>query len=355
MLQQAGDWRGADSVWRGIVADLAGQHRRDSLYATILGNLGTAESQLGLLREGEERQRAGVAIWRSIPGDHSLSLVHALNNLGVSLGRQQRWAAAESLHREAYGIARARLGRGHAVTVAALNGLAGALDLQDRLAEADTAYREVLEIRRELLGSEHPEYLFTLFNYAAFLLVQDRCVEAVTHAREVLEHRGTTLAESHPGVASSRQTVGRCLDRLPGGDRDEAGRALLESLQLRRKYLPRRTGWFASPKASTASISASSDGSGRPSHSSSVRTGGWSTNSAPMRRAHARPRPDWPRYVSKPRWRGVRWGASCGRDRRRGGSAPSRESCPALWPRPGAGARRASAAPVRRIGAPCSA
>jgi len=238
VLQQAGDWRGADSVWRGIVADLAGQHRRDSLYATILGNLGTAESQLGLLREGEERQRAGVAIWRSIPGDHSLSLVHALNNLGVSLGRQQRWAAAESLHREAYGIARARLGRGHAVTVAALNGLAGALDLQDRLAEADTAYREVLEIRRELLGSEHPEYLFTLFNYAAFLLVQDRCVEAVTHAREVLEHRGTTLAESHPGVASSRQTVGRCLDRLPGGDRDEAGRALLESLQLRRKYLP---------------------------------------------------------------------------------------------------------------------
>jgi len=96
----------------------------------------------------------------------------------------------------------------------------------------------VLEIRRELLGPEHPEYLFTLFNYAAFLLVQDRCAEAVTAAREVLRHRGATLAESHPGVASSLQTVGRCLDRLPGGDRDEAGRALAESLDLRRKHLP---------------------------------------------------------------------------------------------------------------------
>ncbi|MHB1328949.1 MAG: protein kinase domain-containing protein [Gemmatimonadales bacterium] len=238
VLQQAGDWRGADSVWREVVADLQRQNRRDTLYASVLGNLGTAESQLGRLAEGEARQREGVRIWRTLPGDHTTELVTALNNLGVSIGRQQRWAAAESLHREAYAIAAARLGRHHVLTAAALNGMAGALDLQDRLAEADTAYREVLAIRRELLGADHPEYLFTLFNFAAFLTVRDQCGEAITVAREVLSNRGGTLAETHPAVAGSLQTVGRCLDRFPDGDRSEAGRVLLESLKLRRSYLP---------------------------------------------------------------------------------------------------------------------
>jgi len=238
VLQQAGDWRGADSVWQEVVHELQGQNRRDSLYASVLGNLGTVRSQLGDVAAGESLQREGVAIWRSLSGRHTDELVTALNNLGVSVGRQQRWTAAESLHREAYDIARTRLGRRHVLTAGALNGMAGALDLQDRLAEADTAYREVLAIRRELLGADHPEYLFTLFNFAAFLTVQGRCAEAIVVAREVLGNRGESLAESHPAVAGSLQTVGRCLDRLPDGDRAEAGRALLESLELRRRHLP---------------------------------------------------------------------------------------------------------------------
>ena len=66
-------------------------------------------------------------------------------------------------------------------------------------------------------------------------MLQNRCDDAIRLSREVLTHRGRSLTDSHPAVAASLQVLGRCLDRR--GDVVEGGKALEESLDIRRKVI----------------------------------------------------------------------------------------------------------------------
>ncbi|MEP7088035.1 MAG: tetratricopeptide repeat protein, partial [Gemmatimonadota bacterium] len=70
---------------------------------------------------------------------------------------------------------------------------------------------------------------------------------AMQLSREVLGLRGKTLAESNPSIAASLQTVGRCLDQL--GDTAGAERSLVESLELRKKFLPASSWLIASSES----------------------------------------------------------------------------------------------------------
>ena len=126
----------------------------------------------------------------------------------------------------------------------ALAALAMELDFQGKPAQAESAYVETLALRKRVLGPEHPDYTMTLFNYAMFIFDQKRYKEAAEYSREVLALRGKTLPESHQSISSALQTLGRSLDQL--GDTEGGEKALLESLDLRRKYMGDHTWQVAS-------------------------------------------------------------------------------------------------------------
>ncbi|MEP6690356.1 MAG: serine/threonine-protein kinase [Gemmatimonadaceae bacterium] len=227
----------ADTMFREALALKRGTSSKpDTLLASVLDNLGSVAHGRGQDLEGETFHRQALAIRRDISGPRNDMVAFSLNNVAVSLGDQNKWAAAESLHRQAIAILEANHPTPHPLVADAMNALATALDLQGKNAAAESAYVETVTMRRKLLGPEHPDYAFTVFNYAMFEFDQKRYAHAMELASEVLSLRGKSLPESHPSVAAALQTVGRCLDQL--GDTPGGARALTESLELRKRYLP---------------------------------------------------------------------------------------------------------------------
>lgn len=238
----------ADSLFtRALALQRARTSKPDSLVAVLLDNLGSVAHKRGQDSTGERLHREALAIRRRIMPPTDDMIGYSLNNVAVSLGDQGRMAEAEPLHREAVAIFR-RNHAGPAPSVAdALSSLATALDLEGKNAAAESTYIETIAMRRQLLGPEHPDYAWTVFNYAMFEFDQHRYKEAMQLSREVLGLRGKTLAESNPSIAASLQTVGRCLDQL--GDTAGAERSLVESLELRKKFLPASSWLIASSES----------------------------------------------------------------------------------------------------------
>lgn len=232
----------ADTLFRrGLALVRARGGKPDTLLASLLDNLGSIAHNRGQDAHAERLHREALAIRRKLFDAHDDMIAYSLNNVAVALGDQNHLAAAESLHRAAVAILKANHRTPYPLVADAENSLATALDMQGKNVAAESMYVDVIALRRQLLGPEHPDYAWTVFNYAMFEYDQGHYQEAMDRSREVLALRGKTLPDSHPAVAGSLQTVGRCLDRL--GDTDGGGRALGESLALRRRYLP-STSWL---------------------------------------------------------------------------------------------------------------
>ncbi|MEO8878834.1 MAG: serine/threonine-protein kinase [Gemmatimonadaceae bacterium] len=238
----------ADSLFtRALALQRSRTSKPDSLVAVLLDNLGSVAHKRGQDSTGERLHREALTIRRQIVPPTDDMIGYSLNNVAVSLGDQGRMAEAEPLHREAVAIFR-RNHPGPDPTVAdALNSLATALDLEGKNAAAESTYIETIAMRRQLVGPEHPDYAWTVFNYAMFEFDQHRYKEAMQLSREVLALRGKTIAENNPSIAASLQTVGRCLDQL--GDTVGAERSLVESLNMRKKYLPASSWLIASSES----------------------------------------------------------------------------------------------------------
>lgn len=207
----------------------------DTLLATLVEGLGSVAHGRGKPMDSERLHRQALAIYKQVLGSRDDHVATAMNNVAVALGEQDKWSEAEKMHRDALAIFKLNHHGLNTLVAGAENSLATALDIEGKNAAAESTYLDVLDMRKRLLGPTHPDYAFTLFNYAMFLSYQGRCKESVDYSREVLALRGTAIPESHPSIASSLQTVGRCLDKL--GQTDEGGRALKESYELRLKYL----------------------------------------------------------------------------------------------------------------------
>lgn len=210
-------------------------NKPDTLLATLMGSLGSVAHGRGKPRDSELLHRQALNVYRNVLGPRDDHVATSMNNLAVALGEQDKWGEAETLHRQAIAIFKVNHAGLNTYVADAENALATALDIEGKNAAAESTYLAVLDMRKRLLGPKHPDYAFTLFNYSMFLSYQNRCKESIELSREVLALRGVGIPESHPSIASSLQTIGRCLDKL--GRTDEGGRALQESYDLRRKYM----------------------------------------------------------------------------------------------------------------------
>ena len=236
LVMEKGEFDRADSIYiQALALHQSLTTRPDTVLAALFGNRGSVAHNRGQNAEAERLHRQALAVKRSLFGDNDERIGFSLLNVSVALGEQGKWAAAESLNRATLSIFRAKHPGPNVDVARVLNALATALDLQGKNPAADSAYHETLAMRRLLLGEDHPDYTFTAFNYSFFAFDQGRYAEAADYARKILVLRGAKLPDSHPSVAAALQTLGRCLDKL--GDTDGGGKAIEESLALRRKYL----------------------------------------------------------------------------------------------------------------------
>jgi serine/threonine-protein kinase len=225
----------ATTLQDAIAREPAGAGTPDSIRAALLGDMGSLAHGQGHNVDAERWHREALAIQRRVYGPTSDVVGLSINDIGVAVGDQGRLAESEGLARQSLDVLRANHPEPNERVAKALAALATVLDFEGKAVPAESAYVETLAVRKRLLGPEHPDYTFTLFNYSMFIFDQKRYREAADYSRQILALRGKTLPESHPSIAAALQTLGRSLDKL--GDTKAGGQALLESLELRRKYM----------------------------------------------------------------------------------------------------------------------
>ena len=127
----------------------------------------------GLQQRDEVRARA----WQTV-GDHRRVLgndhpytIASVNNMGLLLQDQGKFAEAEPLLREALEASRRALGNDHPDTIISVNNMAMLLNTQGKLAETMPLLLEALIKSKRVLGNDHPDTISSVNNMAMFLKV----------------------------------------------------------------------------------------------------------------------------------------------------------------------------------------
>jgi serine/threonine protein kinase/tetratricopeptide (TPR) repeat protein len=227
-----------------LAREPAGSGTPDTIRAALLSDLGSLAHGQGHDADAERWHRAALAIQQRVYGPTSDQVAMSLDDISIAVGDQGNLPQAEVITRQALALLRTNHPEPNERVAVALAALATELDFQGKPVPAESAYVETLALRKRVLGPEHPDYTTTLFNYSMFIFDQKRYKEAAEYSREILALRGKTLPESHQSISAALQTLGRCLDQL--GDTQGGEKALLESLELRRKYMGPETWQVAS-------------------------------------------------------------------------------------------------------------
>lgn len=175
-----------------------------------------ALNETGQAREAEAAYRLALTRLDRIgePGHPMIGL--ALNNLGLNLHEQGRYAEALATLERAVAI-RAAIEGETGATLVSMSNQAVALKALGRFYEADALYGRVLSARRR--GADPLDLATTLNNLGANRLMMDRAPEAETLLREALALREAGLGGGHPLTA---QTLSLLADALAVQGRPEA-------------------------------------------------------------------------------------------------------------------------------------
>lgn len=160
-------------------------------------------------------------------GAPDTGLARLLDGRGSILYRLQRFAPAESAHRQAL-IAGARLGP--AFLGATLNNLGLVLDDAGREQEADSAYRAALAVFRDASLTDHPDYVLALGNRASLLDERWELDSAEVLKEEVLARMRRFYPEGHDRVVIALNNL--AFGRLLAGDWVRAERGFAEATAM---------------------------------------------------------------------------------------------------------------------------
>jgi len=136
-----------------------------------------------------------------------------MSNLGVLYCAQRKFAAAESMLREAWEGSLKSLGPEHSDTLSVGHNLAEVYRLEGNFSAADTLLVQILDARRRLSGATGLETAYVMSTLAALRIQQERHAEAEALARDSLKvftDKGPTVfrrfrAEALLGAALAAQ------------------------------------------------------------------------------------------------------------------------------------------------------
>lgn len=224
-LQHTGRLDDAEPVIRSVIEATEGTDdpairslRLDAMRT--LAQLHSDRMQLEQAHDVYERMMQELAD----PDDPSFKVqrLYVLNDHAVVYLRQQRYAEAEPLLREALAGQAELFGERHPMTLSAVSNLGGSLRQQGRPEDALPLYREAMDAFLELYGDAHPRTLIARHNLGNCLLDLDRPDESVVLHRQALEgarqstpDNGFMIGMLELGLGKSELALGRALSALP--------------------------------------------------------------------------------------------------------------------------------------------
>lgn len=211
---------------------LGDDHRETVLSLNQMGMLLKAQ---GRFAEAEEAYRSAMDASRRVLGPDDPDAYRAVSNMSVLLVSQGRFEKAEVLAREALEGYRRLLGDDDKDTLACINTLAVALLRQNRIDEAEKCYHEAVDGLRRTLGSDHPKTLTAISNMGVFLRGRGKFAEAEVSYREALEGRRRVLGDNHQMTLMSIDNMGGLM--YSQGKYAEAEKYCRQAFEGRRREL----------------------------------------------------------------------------------------------------------------------
>jgi CHAT domain-containing protein/tetratricopeptide (TPR) repeat protein len=200
-------------------------------YANLAVNL---DSQ-GRYAAAETLYRQALAIYQALDVQSDL-VAMICSSLAVTLNNQGKYEEAEQFYEKAVRIfLRASKERRDREVARVTNNRAANLVSQGKLADAQKLHEEALAIFRDLFGDDHPDVAASYNNLAKTLSARGRHAEAEPLLRKAVEIHGKTLGPNHPHTANSRLNLAVCLHHQ--GKYAEATPELEAALDLHRRSL----------------------------------------------------------------------------------------------------------------------
>ena len=143
-------------------------------------------------------------------------MAQSLNNLGVLLGTEGKFAEAEPLHTRALEIRRRHFGSRHMVVAQSLENLAAACQGLEKYEQAEKLLRESVAIWEENMGAEHPSTAQACYDLGALLFTAgkyEQAEEVLQRARRILvkvfDMNDRNLAAVYNALAVVYEKLGR--------------------------------------------------------------------------------------------------------------------------------------------------
>lgn len=121
----------------------------------------------------------------------------SMHYLGQTLYKQQKYKAAENMHRKTLALRQRVLGEEHTDTLMSMNRLGQALYMQQRHEAAEEMHRKTLALRQHVLGEEHIDTLNSMHNLATTLYEQKQYKAAEDIYRKNLALQQRVLGKEH--------------------------------------------------------------------------------------------------------------------------------------------------------------
>lgn len=145
MLQEKGDYRGADETFRKAIAMMREVNGQQSwTLAKMLANLGLLRADEGNYAEAEQLERQALQMRQQLGGSESPDLASSQINLAEILSMRNDPAGADLLLNQAIAIRKKELPSGHPAIISAEVRLGEGLIDEGKPAEAEKILRQAL-------------------------------------------------------------------------------------------------------------------------------------------------------------------------------------------------------------------
>ncbi len=208
---------------------------QDTLLATSLRELGSAQYEMGAYAEGERSIREALELDRRAFGERHERIALDLGELATLLNRIGKNAEAESIYHRAIAMDSLTIGMEHENTASDLANLGMFYYFDGRYDEAIPRVARALEIRKKVLGTENQETATGLDQLGMVLADAGQVDSGLVLMRQALAIRRRVLFPDHPDIAHSLLNISSTLNGI--GRQDEAERDLREALAIRTRAL----------------------------------------------------------------------------------------------------------------------
>ena len=205
--------------------------------ALIINNLAETYRSQGRYWEAEPLFLSSLQIFQDLLGNHHLLVARNLNNLAVIYRNQGRYSEAEDFLLEAISIFQNHLPEYTFDFVISLSNLAEVLQSTERYQDAASLYAEALTYLAEQNIDDQSFSIATtiLNNLAEVYSSQGRYQDAIRLHENSLNDMRRRGHENHLDIAVALSNLGSLYHIV--GDYDKSADFLLESLEVKRKYL----------------------------------------------------------------------------------------------------------------------